>query len=63
MSDEREQELAYLVHSQWKEDIGDGGRSLCTSPSVLLEDIVCTLQGDTELAILDNYQRQDPSQH
>ena len=55
----REEELAYLVHSHWKEDVGDGGRSLCNW--VLLEDIVCALQ-DAELAVLDDYQRQPPSQ-
>ena len=27
LSDEREEELAYLVHSHWKEDVGDQGRS------------------------------------
>ena len=61
MSDEREEELvAYMVHSHWKEDVGDGCRSLCTW--VLLEDIVCALQ-DAKLAVLDDYQRQNPSQH
>ena len=25
VSDEREEELAYLVRSHWKEDVGDGG--------------------------------------
>ena len=62
MSDEREEELAYLVHSHLKEDVGDGGRSLCTWVLLRLEDIMCALQ-DAELAVLDDYQRQNPSQH
>ena len=53
VSDERDEELAYLVHALWKEDVGDQGRSLCTW--VLLKDIVCALKDD-ELAVLDDYQ-------
>jgi hypothetical protein len=60
VSDERDEELAYLVHALWKEDVGDQGRSLCTW--VLLEDVVRALK-DADLAVLDDFQETNPSQH
>ena len=60
VSEGREEELAYLVHSHWKEDINDHGRSVCTW--VLLEDIVRSLK-DEELSVLDTYEENNPSQH
>jgi hypothetical protein len=57
---DREEELAYLVHALWKEDVSDQGRSLCTW--VLLKDIVRSLE-DAELAVMDDYQKNNPSQH
>ena len=52
--------MQHLVHSHWKEDVADQGRSLCTW--VLLQDIVSALQ-DAELAVLDDYQEKNPSKH
>ena len=59
ISTDREKELAYLVHANWKEDVNDSGRS--TIVWVKLEEIVKALT-DNELTVLDHYEQNNPNE-
>eukprot|EP00966_Prymnesium_polylepis_P332680 7388164-Prymnesium_polylepis.1 len=58
VSEDREEELALLVHAHWQEDKNDKGRSAVSW--VKLEDILRELK-DSELTLLDHYLQNNPS--
>ena len=59
LSEEREEELALLVHAHWQEDAQDKGRTAVTW--VTLEELVRSLR-DCELSVLDHYLQMNPSE-
>ena len=60
VSEDREEELAYLVGAHWKENTDDVGKSAVLW--VLLEEIVSQLN-DSELNALDHYEQSNPNKH